>query len=96
MTEITSQEIALLRDKAKEIQKAIRERLPDKELEFTVGMIENRINFIFYLAVYYMSPDGTRDFGRDVRYDELSQKTVNEIANYICKEIKCHCRRCGL
>lgn len=96
MREITSQEIALLWDKTREIKKAIQEALPDKELEFSVGMIDHKHRFNFYLDVFYISPDGTRDFGRDVRYDELSQKTVNEIANYICEEIKCHCRRCGL
>lgn len=96
MTEITSQEIAQLWDKTREIKKVIQEALPDKELEFSVGMINHKHRFNFYLAVFYISPDGNRDFARDVGYDELSQKMVNEIANYICKEIKCHCKRCGL
>lgn len=38
MREITSQEIAQLWDKTREIKKAIQEALPDKELEFSVGI----------------------------------------------------------
>lgn len=95
MRKITNQEIALLRDKVEEIKKAIKKLLPGKELDFMIGFMESD-TFNFYFTTYYLSPNRAKNFAISVRYDKLSRKTVDEIANEVCKAIECHCRRCGL